>query len=62
MKRYEIVIETFDEEFEVIEQTNSLEKAIEIVKKTPKEKYKAIFINQIGEDDRLDKQIEIEVR
>ena len=62
MRRYEIVIEKMDEEFEIIEQTNSLEKAIEIVKKIPKENYKAIFINQIGEDDRLLKQIEIEVR
>jgi len=62
MKTYEVEVERINEEIEIIAETNDLEEAIEIAKKTPRENYKAIGINVIDPDGRLIKKIELEVR
>ena len=51
--RYEIEIEKFDEEFEIIDEVNTLEEARLIAYQVPRETYKAIGINKINEDGRL---------
>lgn len=51
--RYEIEIEKFDEEFEIIDEVDTLEEARLIAYQVPRETYKAIGINKINEDGRL---------
>lgn len=62
MKKYQVVIEDWEEEFEIIEETNDLEKAISFIKQVPIETYKTIRIDELDENDKLIKVIEIEVR
>ena len=51
--KYEIEIEDFDEEFEIIDEVDTLEEARLIAYQVPIETYKAIGINKINEDGRL---------
>ena len=51
--KYEIEIEDFDEEFEIIDEVDTLEEARLIAYQVPVESYKAIGINKINEDGRL---------
>ena len=61
--KYQVVIENFDEDFELIEEIEDLEKAIEFVKKYPREKYKAIMLYKVDtKTGKHIKEIEIEVR
>ena len=60
--KYQVVIENFDEEFELIEELDKLDEAVEFVKHYPREKYKAIMIYLIDENGRRIKEIEIEVK
>lgn len=56
---FEIIIETFNEEFEVIDETETLEEAMKIAKEYPIEKYKSIFIHQIDYDGGVMKVYEV---
>lgn len=51
--KYEIEIERFDEEFEIIDEVDTLAEARLIAYQVPRETYKAIGINKINEDGRL---------
>lgn len=51
--KYEIEIERFDEEFEIIDEVDTLEEARLIAYQVPIESYKAIGINKINEKGRL---------
>lgn len=62
MKKYEVVIEDWEDEFEVLEETDDIEKAIEFIKQVPVETYKTIRIDELDENDKLIKIIEVEVR
>lgn len=57
---FEIIIELFDEEFEVIDETDDLNEAMNIAKKYPKEKYKSIMIHEIDYDGGIMKVYEVE--
>ena len=50
MKKYEVVIEDWEDEFEIIEETDDIEKAIEFIKQVPAETYKTIRIDELDEN------------
>lgn len=51
--KYEIEIEKFDEEFEIIDEVNTLEEAKKIAKDVSRETYKAISINELDKNERV---------
>ena len=51
--KYEIEIERIDEEFEIIDEVDTLAKARLIAYQVPRETYKAIGINKLNEDGRI---------
>lgn len=55
---YRIMIENFDEEFEIIDETTFLEDAMLIAKNYGKEKYKVIWIEELDKYGNLVKEIE----
>jgi hypothetical protein len=58
---YQVEIETWQEDFELIEETKTLEEAIEIAKKVPKESYKAIMIYKVDYDGTIHEIMEVEI-
>ena len=54
MELFEIEVETWNEEIKIIETTTFLEDAVAIAKNIPIESYKAISINQVSLDGKLE--------
>lgn len=54
MELFEIEVEYWDEEIEVVDSATFLEDAILIAKSIPIESYKAIGINQLSPDGRIE--------
>lgn len=57
---YRIMIENFNEEFEIIDETTFLEDAMFIAKNYGRERYKAIWIEELDKDGNLVKEIEVD--
>ena len=58
---YQVVIERFDEEFEIMEECLNLEDALESAKKIPREDYKSLRIDKIDEKGNLVKVIILQI-
>lgn len=58
---YHIEIETWDEEFELIDETKTLEEAIKIAMKVDRRRYKAIMIYKIDYDGTIIQEMEVEI-
>lgn len=56
-----IEIETWEEDFELIEETKTLEEAIEIAKKVDRKIYKAIMIYKVDYDGSILEEMEVEI-
>ena len=57
---YRIMIENFNEEFEIIDETTFLEDAMLIAKNYGREHYKVIWIEELDKDGNLVKEIEVD--
>lgn len=57
---YQIQIEKWNEEFELIEETETLEEAINIAKNIPIEKYKTIMIFKVDYNGTIMQEMEVE--
>ena len=57
---YRIMIENFDEEFEIIDETTFLEDAMLIAKNYGREKYKVIWIEELDKYGNVVKEIEVD--
>lgn len=58
---YHIEIETWKEDFELIDETETLEEAIEIAKKVDRRTYKAIMIYKVDYDGSILEEMEVEI-
>ena len=57
---YRIMIENFNEDFEIIDETTFLEDAMLIAKHIGRENYKAIWIEELDKYGNVVKEIEVE--
>lgn len=57
---YRIMIENFDEDFEIIDETTFLEDAMLIAKSYGREKYKVIWIEELDKYGNKVRDIEVE--
>ena len=57
---YRIMIENFNEEFEIIDETTFLEDAMLIAKSIGKERYKTIWIEELDKNGNKVRDIEVE--
>lgn len=57
---YRIIIENFDEDFEIIDETTFLEDAMLIAKNYGREHYKVIWIEELDKDGNIVKEIEVD--
>lgn len=58
---YQIEIENWQEDFELIFETNDLVEAIKFAKEMPKESYKAIMIYKVDYDGTILGEVEVEI-
>lgn len=58
---YQVEIETFNEDFETIDEVKTLEEAIEIAKGIDKRLYKAIMIFKVDYDGTIHEIMEVEI-
>lgn len=57
---YRIMIENFNEDFEIIDETTFLEDAMLIAKNYGREHYKVIWIEELDKDGNIVKEIEVD--
>ena len=58
---YHIEIETWEEDFELIDEAKTLEEAIKIAMKVDRRSYKAIMIYKIDYDGTIIQEMEVEI-
>lgn len=58
---YHIEIENWEEDFELIDEVETLEEAIEIAKKVDRRTYKAIMIYKVDYDGTILAEMEVEI-